>query len=175
MRAAEWPAVIIAGCLVIGSASAGAYGPEPLSESEVYSFLYERDTAFRTCDVEWVTQHHVPGARFSFEAVGKRPVVEQLDQVLRNFRETCRPSYVRASFDQRSWSVRVGGSQATVRTREARGPFGFFDATLQRLHISPKEVDSVECTITLIRGMDGKVKLQSERWLVGLRQDPGPR
>ena len=173
MRAAGWPAAIIAGCLVIGSASAGAYGPEPSSESDVYSFLYERDTAVRTCDVEWITQHHVPGARFSYEAVGKRPVVEQLDEVLRNFRETCRPSYFRASFDQRSWSVRVGKSQATVRAREARGSFGFFEGTLQRLHLSPRDVSSVECTITLIRGIDGKVKVQSERWVVGLREDAG--
>ena len=161
MRVAEWPVAIIAGCLVTGLTSLGAYGPEPLSESEVYSFLYERDTAFRTCDIEWVIQHHVPGARFSFEAVGKRPEVEQLDDVLRNFRETCSPSYAQASFDQRRWSVRVGRSQATVQVREAKGPFGFFNATLQRLHISPSEVDSVECTITLIRGLDGKMKVLS--------------
>ena len=175
MRAAEWHAPVIAGCLIAGFALLGAYGPEPLSESEVYSFLYERDTAVRTCDVEWVTQHHVPGASFSYEAVGKHSVVERLDEVLRNFRETCRPSYFRASFDRRDWSVRVGRTQATVRLREARGPFGFFDATLQRLHISSKEVDSVECTITLIRGLDGKMKVQSERWLIGLRPDTSLR
>jgi len=168
MRAAEWPVAAIA-----LFASLGAYGPQPLDEGEVYGFLYERDAAFRTCDVEWVIQHHVPGASFSFEAVGKSPVVERLDDVLRNFRETCRPSYFRASFDQRRWSVQVGKSQAMVRIREAKGPFGFFDGTLQRLDISPGDVDWVETTVTLIRGRDGEVTVQSEGWVVGLREDAG--